>query len=265
MIYIYKITNTVNSNIYIGQTVNISKRWSDHKSSKKNHPLYNAMKKYGVENFKFEVLCEMEDQEEVNNLEINLIYKFDSTNREKGYNLDLGGNGAGKHSDETKLKISESNKGRNKGRIPHNKGKKTSEEIKRKISLANKGRISPNKGKKGQIAHNKGKKTSEEIKKKISASVKKSMTDEVRKKISDSKKNPSEETRKKLSESHKGKKTSEETKQKLSNLNKTTTEEQENNIYDLYMSGNYTKSDISRLFNIGLNVIYRILKQKEAA
>ena len=65
--YIYKITNTINGKIYIGQTKDYRKRFWEHKNSyqkeqrkdfysKKNR----AFRKYGVDNFKFEVIEEVE-------------------------------------------------------------------------------------------------------------------------------------------------------------------------------------------------------------
>lgn len=62
MIYgiIYKIANLVNSKIYIGQTTRtIKERWDDHKydaGSDNNIYLYNAMRKYSINNFKIEDL-----------------------------------------------------------------------------------------------------------------------------------------------------------------------------------------------------------------
>ena len=44
MIGIYKITNNVNGKIYIGQSVNIEKRWKDHISASKNKNYYNHKK-----------------------------------------------------------------------------------------------------------------------------------------------------------------------------------------------------------------------------
>ena len=64
--YIYIITNNVNSKCYIGQTqVNIEHRWRQHKHSAR-YPelwsgiLYKAMRKYGRENFSFEIIEECE-------------------------------------------------------------------------------------------------------------------------------------------------------------------------------------------------------------
>ena len=94
MIGIYKITNKVNNNSYIGQSVNIEKRWERHKISYKNefdhnynNHLYRAMRKYGLENFTFEII-EICNQEELNNKERYYIEKYDTFFN--GYNLTLG-------------------------------------------------------------------------------------------------------------------------------------------------------------------------------
>lgn len=65
MVGIYKITNLENNHCYIGQSRNIQKRWSDHKiaSNNKNdkgydYPLYRAFRKYGIDNFSFEIIEE---------------------------------------------------------------------------------------------------------------------------------------------------------------------------------------------------------------
>ena len=61
MIGIYKITSPSNK-VYIGQSVNIQKRFRDYKSLKrsiKQQPrLYNSFVKYGVNNHLFEILSE---------------------------------------------------------------------------------------------------------------------------------------------------------------------------------------------------------------
>lgn len=99
MIGIYKITNIVNSKSYIGQSVNIHKRFSAHKSTAFNpnskgyeFPLYKAIRKYGIENFKFEVLEECSEAE-LDEREIFYISKY-NTYGKGGYNQDNGGNQA---------------------------------------------------------------------------------------------------------------------------------------------------------------------------
>ena len=92
---IYKITNLKNNNCYIGQSINIIQRWKDHRkeakdiySDKKEYPLYKAIKKYGIENFSFEILEECK-VEELNQKEKEYIEKYDSFHN--GYNQTLGG------------------------------------------------------------------------------------------------------------------------------------------------------------------------------
>jgi len=58
--YIYLITNQINGKQYVGQTIqdDIKKRWSTHKQVNKKYIgtcLFNAYKKYGIENFKYYV------------------------------------------------------------------------------------------------------------------------------------------------------------------------------------------------------------------
>lgn len=60
---IYKITNQITNNFYIGKSNDIKRRWMEHKSIKPkgNDRLHSDMKKYGLENFKFEVVEECEE------------------------------------------------------------------------------------------------------------------------------------------------------------------------------------------------------------
>ena len=64
MIGVYKITNKITGNFYIGSSVNIKERFMSHKTPKAtgNDRLHNDMKKYGLENFEFEVIEECEIQ-----------------------------------------------------------------------------------------------------------------------------------------------------------------------------------------------------------
>lgn len=96
MSYIYKITNLINGKEYIGQTsLSIQERFKEHihdahKGYYNNRPLYNAINKYGVENFIIEELEECNVQE-VNQKEIEYINKFNTYSN--GYNATLGGEG----------------------------------------------------------------------------------------------------------------------------------------------------------------------------
>lgn len=92
---IYKITNTINDECYIGQSIDIQRRWHQHKNQniwrkQKHNALYLAFAKYGIENFTFRVIenCEVSNLDE---REIYWIEKFDSCN--KGYNTAKGGQG----------------------------------------------------------------------------------------------------------------------------------------------------------------------------
>ena len=65
---IYKITNTITGDFYIGSSKDVKLRWAVHKctSTWKNYPnnqLYQDMRKYGVDKFVFEVLEEVEPEE----------------------------------------------------------------------------------------------------------------------------------------------------------------------------------------------------------
>ena len=75
MIGIYKIQNLINGKIYIGQSVHIQARFNQHKNEAKNgntRPLYNAIRKYGIENFSFEIIEEC-SKEMLNEREIYWI------------------------------------------------------------------------------------------------------------------------------------------------------------------------------------------------
>ena len=63
MFSVYKITNTINNKCYIGSSIHPAKRWRQHinlaqnpNSSGYNYPLYKAFRKYGIEQFTFEIL-----------------------------------------------------------------------------------------------------------------------------------------------------------------------------------------------------------------
>lgn len=90
---IQKIENLINGSIYIGQSIDIEKRWSTHISilNQNNHynaHLQNAWNKYGSENFQFSIVEECKPLE-LNDREIYWIKKYDSFIN--GYNLTSGG------------------------------------------------------------------------------------------------------------------------------------------------------------------------------
>lgn len=105
---IYSIINKINGKMYIGQSIDIKKRWSKHKmpSTWKDLPtiaLYRAFVKYGIDNFEFKIeeivdeydLNEYDKKEIVflyaetlNSLEVSYIKKYDTYS--KGYNMTRG-------------------------------------------------------------------------------------------------------------------------------------------------------------------------------
>lgn len=163
---IYKITNKLNGKMYIGQSVDIEKRWLAHKRLSKTDDghLYSAMRNYGLDNFTFSLICEVPESA-LDQYEISYIKYYETTDPEKGYNKKDGG-AKGRHSEESKKKMSESQKGVNHPLF----GKPRSVETKNKMSESHK-----------------GKKMSEESKQKMSEA-KKNMTDESKQKMSEAKK-----------------------------------------------------------------------------
>ncbi len=110
--YIYKITNKLNNKCYIGQTINdVENRWNDHRKcigTQTGCPgLRRAFEKYGLDNFKFEIIIICFDKD-MSKYEKEYIKKYDSYNN--GYNLTHGGEEGGffkgcKHTLENVAKI----------------------------------------------------------------------------------------------------------------------------------------------------------------
>lgn len=125
--YIYKITNKINNKIYIGQVYNktIYDRFERHiNEASPNSRSYigRAINKYGAENFVCELIDTASSLKELNQKEIYWIAYYNSTNKNIGYNLTLGGDGGNTYLCKTekemkiiKEKISNSNKGINNG------------------------------------------------------------------------------------------------------------------------------------------------------
>ena len=191
--FVYKHTFP-NNKVYIGITQQEpEKRWKNGLGYDAHQKIMKrAIQKYGWENIKHEILYKNLNKNEACNKEIELIALYDSTNKQKGYNVSQGGEGTigVKPTEERKLK----------NRIAH-LGKKASLETRKKISESNKGK------------HNK--KRTKEQKKKISEATKKAMQNPIlKKRLSEAHsgknhrnygKHLSEETKRKISETEKGK------------------------------------------------------------
>lgn len=206
---VYKHT-APNGKVYIGITGQKPKyRWDNGNGYKENKHFYSAIRKYHWENFKHDILETGLTKEQACAKEFELIAKYDSNNREKGYNNSKGGECSAlgmHHSIESRRKISEGNKGKhlsaetrrkigeaNKGKKPSaecirksietHKGKHLSAEHRQKISEAGKGkhngyhqsaetRQKISESLKGNIPWNKGKHLSQEERRKVSESLK---------------------------------------------------------------------------------------------
>ena len=125
---IYKITNLVNGKVYIGSTNDYLARFREHRTELKrnvhfNTHLQSAYNKYGVQNFKFEVIEFIENLENLPLTEFKhlleereefYIQLYESTDREKGYNVRIKCDTSlgMKWSEESKRKFSEKKKGK---------------------------------------------------------------------------------------------------------------------------------------------------------
>ena len=183
-----------NKKVYIGMTSKKPEdRWENGRGYQTQN-VYKAILKYGWENIEHIVLFRMLSKEEAEEKEIELISLHQSADPEHGYNVELGGNYAGKHSRETCQKISRSKKGWN-----------PSEETRRRMSVAKKGKPLPA----ATIEKLRGRPGKPLNEKQRAALLKANIGRIV-----------SDETRRKQSEAHKGKKLPEDQKKKISQSGK---------------------------------------------
>ena len=92
--YLYRVTNTINGKIYIGQTVNPNARWWQHRNDAADPkvPFHYAIKKYGAHNFEFEIIASCKGFDNANWTETELVKQYGShVNDGKGYNATHGG------------------------------------------------------------------------------------------------------------------------------------------------------------------------------
>ena len=90
---IYKITNTITSDFYIGSSNDIEKRWANHKSPSQwkhqpNSKLYKDMTSYGLDNFIFEIIEETSSLKEREQYWIEQMKPSYNSKRAKGWNIE---------------------------------------------------------------------------------------------------------------------------------------------------------------------------------
>lgn len=88
MYFLYQIKNIISNSVYYGITNNLKQRWYGHKSACRRGiktPLYDAMRRYGIDVFEMKVLESSEDSAYIADREIELIANT------KNYNLHRGG------------------------------------------------------------------------------------------------------------------------------------------------------------------------------
>lgn len=78
---IYKIENLINHKVYIGQSIDIERRFRNHINNEVSPHLKRAFEKYGIENFSFEIIKETKD---LDYWEIFLIQIYKATDKRYG-------------------------------------------------------------------------------------------------------------------------------------------------------------------------------------
>jgi len=329
--YVYKITNLINGKIYIGKSNDPLERWKVHIYNAKTGRgfiISKAIKKYGQENFLFEIIGEYSSEEEAYAAEMEFIKLFNTI--ENGYNILIGGkNGRSsmpqslEHrrkiseglkkfwktynkkrtstilSDEMKLKCSKTHK--KTGTVSnelkqtiidtYNTGKFTKQQICEKFELprdtinyilgklVRHGILTEDEKRKHRSEARLGKKLSDEHKANISkGNIGKKMSEESKVKGSLSKlgeknamfgKTHSPETKTKMSEFQKNRKRRPLTEAEKENLrqkstgkkNKPIPQELKDNVYNDYISGNFTKRQICEKHNISNNTATTIIRK----
>ena len=112
---IYKATNKTNGKCYVGQTIkslNKRKYYHNWDSKRHNHKFACAIKKYGIDGFNWEVICEDILEKHLDEYEVFYIDFYSSFRM--GYNCSEGGKAhrGYKHTDKTRRKISKALKGK---------------------------------------------------------------------------------------------------------------------------------------------------------
>lgn len=112
---IYRITNTINNKIYVGK--HKTKKLDDNYMGSGKH-LKNSISKYGIDNFKKEIMFVFDTEEEMNEKEAEIV-NIEFVLREDTYNICIGGQGGWSYVNNTN--------------IPKFKGKKHNEHSKTRM------------------------------------------------------------------------------------------------------------------------------------
>ncbi|RWX70415.1 hypothetical protein EN780_03205 [Mesorhizobium sp. M4B.F.Ca.ET.089.01.1.1] len=86
---IYSILNLVDGKRYIGKSIDIERRWDQHRKGQTNRHLHNAFKKYGLASFRVEILEQFEvvDEHALAERELAAMDIYKTCDRRFGYNL----------------------------------------------------------------------------------------------------------------------------------------------------------------------------------
>ena len=94
MYFLYIHINKINGKVYIGWSCNPQHRWGKNGIGYKGHKYFwNAIQKYGWDNFYHIIICQSSNEELIKQLEIEYIALYNSDNQEHGYNITKGGEG----------------------------------------------------------------------------------------------------------------------------------------------------------------------------
>ena len=117
---IYKITNTITGDCYIGSSKNVKRRWTAHKcpsvwKNNPNNPMYIDMQKYGVDKFEMQIIAEVEESflKEKEQQFIETLKPSYNSNRANGWDIE--------RRKEAQKEYKKTEKGKKSQRKAHNK------------------------------------------------------------------------------------------------------------------------------------------------
>lgn len=182
---IYLITHVENGMRYVGQSVNIERRWYQHSRGCKHQRIGLSILKHGWSAFETSIL-EICDRDNLNDRERHWVAALDCVSP-NGYNLKTGGDQLVKVSDETRMKMSAAMKGRpiseenRRSRAEAQKTRIYTEETRKKLSISHSGKKPTPEAIAKTAAFNRGRKRSPETLARVSAALTgKKWTDEQR-------------------------------------------------------------------------------------